>query len=126
MYRVPSNPASTLLLAPSADSILLAVVAAALALLLLALTRENQLCKIAVEGGRSRLVRGRAPARFLADVAEIVANSPAAHGTIGVVTESGFPRLIASAGIPVDVAQQLRNALGQHQVVHFRTGRRSG
>jgi hypothetical protein len=108
------------------DSIVVALVVGALALVLLALSRANELCKIAFGEGRARLVRGRAPARFLDDVAEIVARGPVDRGSIRVVTESGFPRLIASPDIPGDVAQQLRNALGQHQVVHFRTGRRAG
>lgn len=112
--------------APRVDSIVLALVVGALALVLLALGRANELCKIAVRDGRSLLVRGRAPARFLDDVAAIVARVPVDRGVIRVVTESRFPRLIASADIPGDVAQQLRNALGQHQVVHFRSGRRSG
>jgi hypothetical protein len=34
--------------------------------------------------------------------------------------------VIARGVVGADVEQRLRNALGQHQIVHFRTGRRPG
>ena len=103
----------------------LLLIPGALALVIWLAARANELCKITVIDGAPHLVRGRVPARFFDDVAEIAARPPIVRGSIRVVTESGSPRLVASSDIPADVAQQLRNALGQHQVVHFRTGRRA-
>ena len=103
----------------------LLLIGGAIALVVWSAARANELCKITVIDGAAHLVRGRAPARFLNDVAEIAARGPIARGSIRVVRESGFPRLVASPDISADVVQQLRNALGQHQVVHFRTGRQA-
>jgi hypothetical protein len=103
---------------------LLLLVVAALAWLLL--RRANELCSIRVTQGAVRLTRGRAPARFLSDVADIVTRARLRTGTIRVVIEAGSPRLIAGSEIGQVALQQLRNAAGQHTIVEFRTGRRAG
>jgi hypothetical protein len=98
--------------------------AIAVALAWILLGRANELCAIRVEAGRATLVRGRAPARFLSDVDEIVRRTSLGPVTFRVVVEGGVPRLVPPAGAPEITVQQLRNALGQHRVLHFRTGRR--
>jgi hypothetical protein len=102
---------------------LLLLVVAALAWLLL--RRANELCAIRVSEGKARLLRGRAPARFLSDVHDIVRRARLAGGTIRVVIEAGVPRLVAGSEIGEVALQQLRNAAGQHTLVEFRTGRRA-
>jgi Protein of unknown function (DUF3634) len=89
------------------------------------LRRANELCAIRVRDGASHLARGRAPARFLADVEEIVKRANISSSTLRVVVESGVPRLLVPSDLSADVVQQLRNAVGQHQVLHFRSGRRA-
>jgi hypothetical protein len=93
------------------------------ALVWLALGRANELCAIRVEQGRARLSRGKAPPRFLSDVNEIARRASLGPVTLRVVTEGGEPRLVTPVGVPDSTVQQLRNALGQHRVLHFRTGR---
>jgi hypothetical protein len=88
------------------------------------LRRANELCAIELSNGDARLLRGRAPAAFLADVAEVARRAPALDARVRVVTESGTPRVVAPPGLPDSVVQQLRNVAGQYQVVQFRSGRR--
>ena len=87
------------------------------------LARANELCVIRVSAGGASLVRGRAPARFLSDVRDIARRAAVEDATIRVVVQGGAPRVVAS-GVSETVLQQLRNAAGQHQVLHFRAGRR--
>ncbi len=108
----------------TALSYLLMLVAAAVAWV--CLRRANELCAIRVRDGQSHLVRGRAPVRFLSDASEIVRRARVPSAMLRVVVESGVPRLLAPRDLQADVAQQLRNAVGQHQVVHFRSGRKAG
>jgi hypothetical protein len=89
------------------------------------LRRANELCAIRLSGGDAHLVRGRAPAPFLADVAEVARRAPSIEAVIRVVTESGTPRVLAPAALPDAVVQQLRNVTGQYRAVQFRSGRRA-
>lgn len=104
----------------------LLVVASVVALLWFALRRANELCAVALTPGGARLLRGRAPARLLADVEDIRSRAGLSSGVLRVVVEAGAPRLLLPPGVSDGVAQQLRNAVGQHRVLHFRTGRRTG
>jgi len=88
------------------------------------LRRANELCAFSLRQGRSSLVRGRAPARLIADLDEIARRSPTQNMTIRVVLESRVPRVVSTGGSAVTV-QQVRNVVGQYQAVHFRTGRKS-
>jgi len=88
------------------------------------LGRANELCAIRVRSGQARLVRGRAPARFLSDVSEILRHSRVPDTMIRVVSERGTPCLQVSADVSDGVAQRLRNVTGEHRIVHFRTGKR--
>lgn len=104
----------------------LTLIVGVVALAFAALSRANELCAIRLRLGEAQLVRGRVPARFLEDVMDIAHRARLDGVIVRVVSEGGQPRLVVARGVvDADVAQRLRNALGQHQVVHFRTGRRS-
>ena len=87
--------------------------------------RASELCAIRVTNGGSELVRGRAPTRFLSDVGDIVERAHLDRAVVRVVSESGYPHLVADEDVPDAVAQQIRNAVGQHTVAQFRTGKRA-
>jgi hypothetical protein len=87
-------------------------------------TRANELCVVELSNEGARLVRGRAPGSFLAQVAEIARRAAVTRTKIRIVTESQSPRLIAPKSLSDEVAQQLRNVVGQYQVGQFRTGQR--
>ena len=89
----------------------------------LVLRRANELSAFELSGDGARLVRGRAPAALLSDVAEIARRAAVPTTVVTVVTEGGEPRLLAPAHLGDAVVQQLRNVVGQYRVVHFRTGR---
>jgi hypothetical protein len=99
--------------------------AAVAAVVWFVLRRANELCVLRLSPEGARLVRGRAPARFLSDATEVARRAALAEATVRVVTESGEPRVLPAPGVPGEVAQQLRNIAGQYRVVHFRTGRRA-
>jgi hypothetical protein len=101
--------------------LLIPVTVASVAWLLL--RRANELCAVRIEGGRPRLLRGRVPSGLLGDIEDIVRRGQVDGVTLRVVSEGGAPRLIPP-DVPDAVAQQLRNAIGRHQLLHFRTGRR--
>lgn len=86
------------------------------------LRRANELCTLRVESGKCRVVRGRAPPRLIGDVEEIAHRARVREATVRVVVESGEPRAIMDASVAEAVQQQIRNVVGQHRVVHFRTG----
>jgi Protein of unknown function (DUF3634) len=92
----------------------------------LLLRRANELCAIRIRNGDARLVRGRAPGRLLYDVAEIARRAQVSDAYVRVVSESGSPVAKVSGAVSEATVQQLRNVVGEHQVVHFRTGRRAG
>src|SRR5882724_1334916 len=102
---------------------LVAVAVLALSIGLL-LRRANELCAVELSNEGARLLRGRAPATMLSDAAEVARRAQGGVARVRVVIESGVPRLLAPATLPEAVVQQLRNVVGQYQVVHFRTGRR--
>src|SRR4249920_3269740 len=82
------------------------------------LRRANELAVIEVRHGEARLRRGRAPGRLLFDVEEIVRRSGLERATIRVVSESGSPRVEVSGSVNAGVVQQIRNVVGEHQVLH--------
>lgn len=105
------------------DLVLIAAGAVAVGAWLL-FRRATELCALRVTNGSAKLVRGRAPARFLSDVADIVERGRVEEGaTIRVVLEAASPRLVVDGDVPDFVTQQLRNAAGQHTLSQFRSGR---
>lgn len=91
----------------------------------LLLHRANELCMIRIRNGVARLVRGRAPSRLLHDIEEIARRTEISNAKIRIVSESGSPAVYASGSIAEAARQQLLNVVGEHRVVHFRTGRRA-
>jgi hypothetical protein len=87
--------------------------------------RANQLCVFRVESGECRLDSGRAPAPLFGQIDDIVKRARIDHATFRVVVESGLPRLVTDSAVPDGVVQQVRNCVGQYQVVQFRKGRGS-
>lgn len=104
------------------DLVLLVAAAVAMAAWLL-FRRATELCAVRVTKGAAELVRGRAPARFLSDVADIVERARLETATVRVVMEAASPRLVVDGDVPDFVTQQLRNAAGQHTLGQFRSGR---
>jgi hypothetical protein len=82
---------------------------ALVALLLWAVTRDLEVFRIEIEDGKPRLVRGKAPGGFLADVASITAGRVEA-GVIRAVKEGGEVRIVGSSSIDDATLQRLRNA----------------
>jgi hypothetical protein len=88
------------------------------------LRRANELSVIEVRNGDARLTRGRAPGRLLFDIGEIARRAAIERATLRIVSEGGSPRLeVFGTASPTEI-QQLRNVVGEHRVLHFRTGRR--
>ncbi len=87
------------------------------------LRRADELAAVELSTDGARLVRGRAPPELLSDATEVAKRAAIATTVVRVVIEGGEPRLIAPAHLPDGVVQQLRNVVGRHRVVHFRTGR---
>jgi hypothetical protein len=105
-------------------TVLLPVLSAVVCLWLVT-RRANELCVIRVRNGEAVLVRGRAPARLLHDIGDIARRAALPCATIRVVSESASPRVYVAGAAPEAVVQQVRNVVGEHQVLHFRTGRRA-
>jgi hypothetical protein len=98
---------------------LLLVVALPLAL---AIHRATELFVAEVRSGELRLRRGRAPARLVADLEDVVAD--AEDGAIRVVVEDGRPRALVSGAL-ASHAQIIRNVVGTWSVAKIRSGRRA-
>src|SRR5690348_16917517 len=107
------------------DSIGLGFLALLVLVAWIVLRRANELCVFVVEDGKSRLASGRAPVALLGQIDDIVRRAGMARATFRIVVESGLPRFTPDANVPDAVVQQLRNCIGQYQVVQFRQGRRA-
>lgn len=89
------------------------------------LRRANELSVFELSPDGARLLRGKTPPELLADVDEIAKRAKVPTTVVRVITEGGEPRLIAPPTLGDSVVQQLRNVVGRHRLVHFRTGRRA-
>lgn len=94
----------------------------ALALLVAAAFRSNELFRIVVEGGQPRLARGRLPPALFDDLCVVIRRENLQEAVIRVVLQGGEPRLALRADANA-AAQALRNVLGQFSLVQLRTGR---
>jgi hypothetical protein len=101
----------------------LALLAAFVIPLAIAISRALDLFVVQVRDGTVRLVRGRAPARLLADLGDVVRRPRVSSATLRVVTEQGRPRLIARGSLSEAQLQQLRNVIGTWPVAKIRSGR---
>lgn len=76
--------------------------------LLWAASRDVEAFRVQITRGVPRVVRGRLPPGFLADVRELVRHVD--DGVVRVVKEGGEPRLVGSSSIDEPTLQRLRNA----------------
>lgn len=90
------------------DAIYAACVLALIATLLWAATRQNEIFRVTIAGGRVTLTRGRVPPSFLGDVRDIARH--VRDGRVGAVKQGGEVRLVFSSSIDERTAQRLRNA----------------
>jgi len=79
-----------------------------IALVLWAATRDNEIFRLTITGGRVTVVRGRIAPSFLSDLRGIVRHVDS--GTIHSVKDGGEGRLVFSSSIDERTAQRLRNA----------------
>ena len=90
------------------DAIYAAGILGLIALVLWAATRQNEVFRIAIRGGRATVLRGKVPPSFLADLRDIVRHVQ--DGTIHAVKRDGAAALVLSSSIDERTAQRLRNA----------------
>lgn len=85
----------------------------------LLLRHANELFVLRIEGGRVRLVRGRLPKRLFDAIADIAERSRTSDVRVRVISQGGAPRLVPD-GLPPELAQRLRNVIGQFTVAEIR------
>jgi hypothetical protein len=91
----------------------------------ISLYRSNELLCFEVTRGKMRVLRGRAPARLLNDLEDVVRRPKVPFATVRIVSENGKPRVLLSKGkIKDGQIQQLRNVVGRFQVAEIRAGGR--
>jgi hypothetical protein len=95
------------------DVVYVAGVLGLIGLALWAATRQNEVFRVAVRGGRATVLRGKVPPGFLSDLREIVRGIQ--DGTIHAVKRGGEPALVVSSSIDERTAQRLRNAFAVHR-----------
>jgi len=79
-----------------------------IALALWAATRQNEVFRVNIRGGKVTVVRGRLAPSFLGDLRDTVRHVK--DGTVHAVNQDGEPRLVFSSSIDERTAQRLRNA----------------
>ena len=77
-------------------------------LALWAATRQNEVFRIAIRGGRATVLRGKVPPSFLSDLRDVVRHVQA--GSVHAVKRDGEACLVVSPSIDERTAQRLRNA----------------
>ena len=90
------------------DVVYVAGVLGLIGLALWAATRQNEIFRVAVRGGRATVLRGKVSPAFLSDLREIVRGVQ--DGTVHAVKRGGEPALVVSSSIDERTAQRLRNA----------------
>jgi hypothetical protein len=106
---------------PLAIALLLLV---ALAPLVVALLRANELFVLRLRDGRLSIARGRLPKRLLDDIGDVLRDPPVLEGTLRGVSEDGRVRVYADAEVTDAQRQRLRNVLGQWSVTQVRNAPR--
>jgi len=87
-----------------------------------ALLRANELFVVRFRGGRAQLVRGRIPARLLADLTDVVRAAAVEDAELRAVSEAKRPTLVARGAFSAADAQRLRNVIGLWTVAQIRSG----
>src|SRR5690349_9310743 len=83
----------------------------ALAGIVVAMYRSRELFVLAVQGGKTRVVRGKPPHGLLQDLADVFERAGVERAEIKVIREGGKPRLVSS-DLPEHALQRARNVLG--------------
>ncbi len=90
------------------DAVYAAGILGLIGLVLWTATRQNEIFRIAIRGGRATVLRGKVPPSFLSDLRDLVRHIEA--GTIHAVKRDGEACLVVSSSIDERTAQRLRNA----------------
>ena len=90
------------------DAVYAAGILGLIVVVLWAATRQNEVFRVAIRGGRATVLRGRVPPAFLGDLRELVHHVK--DGSVHAVKSGGEPRLVISSSIDERTAQRLRNA----------------
>lgn len=98
-------------------------VAAVVALVLVALSRANEIFCVSVRDGRCMVVRGAVPPSVLREIREVARRAGIRSGTIRAVKEGGRPRLV-TRGVDPGSTQRLRNAVGAQGFGHLKASQR--
>lgn len=93
------------------DLFALVVVVVAVGLLLASAFRTRELFVLAVDHGRTRVLRGRAPAALLEGLSDVFARANVKRARVRVLRDGDRARLSAS-GLDGSVLQRARNVLG--------------
>ena len=90
------------------DAVYALGVIALIGLALWAATRQNEVFRVTIRGGKANVVRGRVAPSFLGDLRDAVRHVK--DGSVHAVKQDGEPRLVFSSSIDERTAQRLRNA----------------
>ena len=97
----------------------------ALAPLVVALLRANELFCLKLREGRIRIARGRIPQGLLDDIGDVLRDAGVTEGTLRGVSEDRRVRLYAEADLTEAHRQRLRNVIGQWSVTQVRNAPRA-
>ncbi|RZO66073.1 MAG: DUF3634 family protein [Sandaracinaceae bacterium] len=89
------------------------------ALVLVALSRANEIFCVSIRNGRSLVVRGHVPPSVMREIAEIARRAKLQRATVKAVKQGGRPRLVTS-GVDEGTTQRLRNAVGAQGFGHLK------
>ena len=93
---------------PAMDAVYAMGILGLIGLVLWAATRQNEVFRIAIRGGRATVLRGKVPPSFLSDLRDVVRHVD--DGSVHAVKRDGEACLVVSASIDERTAQRLRNA----------------
>jgi hypothetical protein len=96
-----------------------AVLALAVIVVLVVLSRANEIFCVSVKDGKLLVVRGAVPPALLHGIADVIQRERVLRATIRAVKGDGHARLVAS-GVSEGTAQRLRNVFGTHPIQKLR------
>jgi hypothetical protein len=100
-------------------ALMLPAVILVIIVLILVVTRMNELFMISVRQGRTLVVRGRIPPALLRDLEDVISRAGIVQATIRAVKDENHARLVVT-GTDEFTAQRLRNTFGIHPVSKLR------
>ncbi len=95
------------------------IAAVAVLLVVLVLSRANEIFCISVRDGQPLVVRGAVPVALLHGITDVLRRERVERATIRAVKGDGHARLVAS-GVSEGTAQRLRNVFGSHPLQKLR------